>query len=277
MKNKAFTLIELLVVIAIIGVLASIVLVNLSGAQDKAKTAKGLQYSQSIHNSLGAYSVGVWNFDEGSGTTIKDSSGYGNHGTIHGATYTTDTPSGQGHALNFNGVNQYVRNLDVNNPSILEPPSITISSWIRMDEDASTSRHIWLTKWYGYSNEIEANTRIPYFRLNGPGDIRSNIPITPGKWHHFIGTYSPSIGGKVYLDGSLTGSRNSSNQINHTRDYPLNIGRYSGGIYFKGKIDSVRIYNESLQASEIKALYYAGLNNLLAKGLITKEEYEKRL
>ncbi len=39
-SRKAFTLIELLVVIAIIGVLASIVLVNLSGAQEKAKRAK---------------------------------------------------------------------------------------------------------------------------------------------------------------------------------------------------------------------------------------------
>ncbi|NCD07569.1 MAG: LamG domain-containing protein, partial [Spirochaetia bacterium] len=153
---------------------------------------------------------------------------------------------------------QYIGNIDTINPEILEPESITVSSWIKMDTDDSTSRHIWFTKWYGYSNEIEATTRLPYFRLNGPGDTKSNTPITLGVWHHFVGTYDPLIGGRVYLDGQLVGSKSANGAINHSRNFPLNIGRYYGGIYFKGMISNARIYNRALSAEEVELLYARG-------------------
>ncbi len=106
MKNKkAFTLIELLVVIAIVGLISSIVLVNLKGTREKARIAKALDFSHTIQHTLGAYAVGIWRFEE-IGDTALDSSGYGNHGTITGATHTNGI---LGSALSFDG-NDWVQN-----------------------------------------------------------------------------------------------------------------------------------------------------------------------
>jgi len=187
-----------------------------------------------------------WTKSSTAGSQIMtDRTPYSNDGKNYGAVISSDFAS-------FDG-NDYIA--DIVSKSILEPASITVSSWINMDTDAPLARNIWLTKWHGYSMEIQANTRIPYFRLQGPGDTYSNTALTLGEWHHFVGTYDSAVGRRVYLDGNLVGSGGPNGAITHTRDYPLNIGRYSGGIYFKGKIKNVKIYDRALSAAEILSLY----------------------
>ena len=75
-------------------------------------------------------------------------------------------------------------------------------------------------------------------------------------WYHVAGVYNASartldiyVNG-VLDNGTLRGTIPAS-QINSAVN--VNIGRRSGGFYFNGVIDDVRIYNRALSQAEIQA------------------------
>jgi parallel beta-helix repeat protein len=202
--------------------------------------------------------VGLYHFDEGSGTFASDSSGYGNDGTVYGATWTTGI---SGKALEFDGVDDYINHGDV---ADLNVETISISIWIK--PGAQDADNIFLSKggyqvdgwylWHTSDNDIQ-------LRVNSATshEIESASSFfTFNEWQHVAVVFNKS---KVYWHkNGIPFTSDPDDDISMDWALPigknLTIGDYS--IYhdtynFNGSIDEVRIYNRTLTPEEILNLY----------------------
>ena len=100
--SKAFTIIELLVVIVIIGILATVASATFGDSLEKARFAKVQAFAAQVERSSGRL-LGSYSFSEGTGATVAGQDSGMPVGTIVGAQWVTDSPSGDGSALRFNG------------------------------------------------------------------------------------------------------------------------------------------------------------------------------
>jgi len=271
MNQKSFTVIELLVVIALIGLIASLVLVTTRGTSEKARIAKTLEFSQSVQHALGAEAVGIWNFDEGSGTTAGDISGYRRNGTISSGSWTDETPqkvvgTGAGkYALSFNGVDGCV---SVSNfPQLLD--SKTIVGWAfelsRPSEGtniAATTDCGWGTG--GYCFGIRATDGRLKFRIADGTNVEEkigSISLPLNKWNFVAAAYN-SINHTVtfYVNGKKDGPYQYT-LLSHTSGANLYLGGEdcTGNEWgINGIIDEIRIYSTALTLGEIQKHYAEG-------------------
>ncbi len=262
--SKAFTLIELLVVIAIIGLLASIVLVSFRGQREKAELTKGLEFSAQLGRIMGANAVGWWDFEEGSGTIAKDSSGHGNDGTISLATYTTDTPYS---AAGISGGSKYALSFDGDDlvtvphrSSFVGLNSITVSAWVKLNN--TNVQRIVDKGWNGPGSFLlfVENSKFTFGVINSRGgDYRAKANFIPkiNTWYHLTGVFD---GNRVmiYVNGKLSASTPTSGSGFLTTTSNLTISTPGFGA-FNGLIDEVRIYSRALSSAEIQKLYAEGL------------------
>jgi len=279
--STGFTLIELLVVIAIIALLASIIVINLKGSIERAKIAKALQWSQSVHSLLGANILGEWNFNEGSGTTANDGSGKGNDGTIYEATYTNDTPNhALGTALKFDGDNDYVRNSSPSGLNFASTNEITIEAWFKLTGHTNYDGIVSINDG-SCAYRIMANPDMyPYWDPGQHSDqYTTSYTFELNNWYYYVMTVKGGGNSRIYINGELIDER--PNGVPATlpdgADILIGTGESPAVHLAQGIIDEVRIYNRTLPSSAIKAQYYAGLNTLLAKHKIDQQEFQERI
>jgi prepilin-type N-terminal cleavage/methylation domain-containing protein len=278
-KHKAFTLIELLVVIAIIGLLSSVVLVSMKGIREKAQIAKGLDFSNSIQNALGVDAVGVWRFETlETGNIVLDSSGNGNHGTVYGGTVPATGMEQLGNALQFDGVDDYV---SVGSSAILSLGTFTVEWWMNASTAQPSAHGGVIAKDANDANEwkiyLHTSTNMRFVNTYSGTSVTLGDPQGLHHWVAIADGYSFIVykDGQKVVDATMPAQTVANTQTLYV-GRALNRGDLTWR-YFSGFIDEVRIYETALNSAQVKSQYYAGLDKLLVKGLMSEGEYEQRL
>jgi len=207
--------------------------------------------------------VSYWPFDEGSGSTTANDAVNGNHGTIYGATYTTDKAPviGNDYALAFDG-NDYVQ---VANSSTLESSAVTVAAWVK-SSSPGTYGYILAKGASGctaasYALYTGGPGGLYFYIFNGSSYVRSpngGSLAWDGQWHHVAGTYDGSVV-RLYVDGDDIDSGTATTtgigySLPTTNDFFVGAYRGSCNLHFNGLIDEVHVWNRALSADEVAAL-----------------------
>jgi len=291
-KNKltAFTLIELLVVIAIIGILSALIIVGMNGATENARIAKAKTYSNSVRDVLGANLVSEWKFDHGNiGDNavigdVLDTSGSNNAtsiGTAPGPVIKGGTDCINGNCLLFDEIDDYI---NVGNSNTLNISELTISAWVKTPGiTLNFVDHMIAYKPNAYAFTISRDTNKMGWWLYGVNGVPTDynplylvesLPLNV--WNNIVLTYGSDFKARIYINGVSKLEQTYTNSIRQDSGSSLAISS-SGARCFNGYIDEVRIFKEAIPTSQIWQNYFAGLNKIFAKQIISPTEYQKRI
>lgn len=195
-----------------------------------------------------------------------DSSGNGNHGTVNGATFTTDRFGNANKAYSLDGISNYFLTPDnIYNTSA----SHSLTFWYKLEDLNNTIQYIWNTypihgieafvfNWsQGYSNLSEITMCLGDASTWNFTCGTETIPVSSyqSNWVNMTFTAEKNVW-KIFLNGYLV------KQYSQAGNLPsINSGLILGAGntdhilgFLKGKLDDIRIYNRVLTQSEITYL-----------------------
>lgn len=242
----------------------------------------GLQSAAKKGGNFGEGLVCWLKFDEGSGITVTDSSGYGNDGVLGGA-FTNDAVLGS--AVEFSHPYHEVHIYS----SSFEPVTGTIEIWVKIPylQNADIVRKI--TTMRVRSNIVPEHAQSAYgsrIRIDGSAHAMvynddpttPNIPtraaisppnlVTPGKWHHLAMRWDGSTVA-VFIDGILQDAAPYDPVpglgLSYSGHHHLRLGAatqwaptFPGDKELIGQLDDFRFYAHARSDNEIFTDYITG-------------------
>ncbi|HXN31753.1 MAG TPA: LamG domain-containing protein [Polyangiaceae bacterium] len=228
------------------------------GGVDAAADAGGVDASADS-GGLAAGLTALYLFDETSGTTSADSSGYKQTATMQGATFSAGL---RNNAAAMDGTTQYV-SLPAGIVSGLT--AFSISAWVNLNAAAQhthifdfgtgTTMYMFLTPTSG-SGALQfaiTTTAVP-----GEQQLNGTAPLPTGSWQHVCVTLAGTTG-TLYLNGAAV-AKNAAMTLNpaslgNTTQNWLGRAQFTADPYMNGKIDELRIYARALTAAEVQQLF----------------------
>ena len=203
--------------------------------------------------------VAHWPMNEGQGKTIRDVSGNGNHGTLHGCEWVK---VGTLNVLRLNGdAKDYVDcgsgpSLDLTGP-------LTLEAWVFAEKKPTIGEPGILGKAYSsYVLTYFKTGRIFFYGGSGSENVATSLAT--GAWHHIVGAFDGKMRRiYIYIDGQLRAmGKSKSSTLSSGKTFYIGKSdgavRWTHGVHFTGMIHDARVYNRALSAAEVRRQYMTG-------------------
>lgn len=192
--------------------------------------------------------VAEWNFEEGQGGTVKDSSGNGNDGTWYGGGIHWG-PGKQGRGGVFNGGNDYV---DISSSNLSSTVTLagyyTVETWFKTTDTTANQA---IFSWGNGSSDRNSITindnKLKGITYNGTSYTRVRTDnLQNNTWYHGVFVNNGGVL-SLYLNGNPQSGSSSGGSIGTDK----RIGYTGNSGYFNGSIDQVRIFNYARTPAQI--------------------------
>ena len=219
-------------------------------------------YSKASPYSVPSNPVAWYKFDEGTGSSVSDSSGNGHTGTMHdGYGWTTGKYNSAGY---FDGQSGYC---SIPSP-LLGAGACTVICWVNESQYEQYGSFVSDYSTVDISSFMlgSENPQGTYGFYLSDGVNTSNVQVsglTTGKLHMLTGEFNGTTGElSIWLDTNKKTGSTTLTHLNLVSSTRARIGGHNAYFFANAAIDNVLIYNRSLTDNEIRSLYYDNLQSL---------------